>query len=221
MQRHWTKERWLRVSDDSGLAQFIQLNGLDLDQFGRPAIVNALGALDVNITLEEGPDVQSLMQDTYDALKGYPPGTFPPQVLIEINPNIPRSDKNRILQMLKPQPQQQTPEQQLVKHLQLEGLAGRNAKQAAETRKIYAGAEQSLATADEKRAKAATELVRPAHMAHGAEIDAAEFARDTLLEAHRISQPAPQPGGPQKPAPTMPPAAMPQGQPGQQFPRPF
>jgi hypothetical protein len=216
VQRHWTKERWLRVSDDSGLAQFIQLNGLDLDQFGRPAIVNALGSLDVNISLEEGPDVASLMQDTFDALKGYPPGTFPPQVLIEINPNIPRSDKKRILEMMAPKPPQQTPEQQIVKHLQLESAAGKNAKVAAETRKIHAGADELLA-------KAATEGVRPAHMAHSAEIDAAEFARDTLLEAHRISQPQPQPqsGQPPQGQPGMPPGAIPQRQPPAQFPRPF
>jgi hypothetical protein len=44
VQRHWTAERWIRVNNNEKLAQFIQLNGLDLDQWGRPVIVNAVGA---------------------------------------------------------------------------------------------------------------------------------------------------------------------------------
>jgi hypothetical protein len=37
-------------------------------------LVNAPGAVDVDIIIEEGPDVGSLMQDTYEMLRGYPPG---------------------------------------------------------------------------------------------------------------------------------------------------
>jgi hypothetical protein len=44
VQRHWKAERWLRVNDDQKLAQFIQLNGVDLDPYGRPILVNAVGA---------------------------------------------------------------------------------------------------------------------------------------------------------------------------------
>jgi hypothetical protein len=64
-------------------------------------IVNAVGQLDVNIVLDEGPDIVSDDERTYDKLK-YPPGTFPPQVLIEMNPNLPRSEKDRLLQMMAP-----------------------------------------------------------------------------------------------------------------------
>lgn len=178
VQRHWTKERWIRVTNNQGLAQFIQLNGLGLDQFGRPAIVNAVGALDVDIVLEEGPDVPTMQQDFYDALTRFQPGTIPPQMIIEANPNISRSDKDRYLAMLKPQT---NPLQAEAARLQLEGLAGKNAKQAAETHKTLAAADQARATADEKRVKA--------HVAvHGANVDAAEFARDSLLEAHRVGQ---------------------------------
>ncbi len=78
------------MSNNEKVAQFIQLNGLGLDQFGRPAIVNAVGQLDVDITMDEGPDIATLMQELSDAMKGYPPGTFPPQVLIECS-SLPRS----------------------------------------------------------------------------------------------------------------------------------
>jgi hypothetical protein len=37
VQRHWTAERWIRVNPNQKLAEFIQLNGVDLDQMGRPS----------------------------------------------------------------------------------------------------------------------------------------------------------------------------------------
>ena len=192
VQRYWTAERWIRVNNNDGLAQFIQLNGLGQDQWGRPAIVNAVGALDVDIILEEGPDVASMMQDTYDALKGYPPGTFPPQVLIEMSP-LPRSEKNRILQMMTPKPQPPNPIQQEALRQQLERGVITNAKEAANVRKIHASAEQALATADEKRVKAHTAV-------HGAHLDAAELAINTLREAADTERQLQQPQQPQAPS---------------------
>ena len=112
-------------------AAFVQLNGLTMDPIGRPALVNALGALDVDIILEEGPDVASLGQEAFDVLKGYPPGTFPPQVLIELAP-WPREIKNRILQMMAPKPP--NPAQQIAAKVQLEGAVTKNAKTAADAR---------------------------------------------------------------------------------------
>ncbi len=209
VQRHWTAERWIRVNSNDKTAQFIQLNGVDLDQFGRPVIVNAVGQLDVNIVLDEGPDIVSMMQETYEMLKGYPPGTFPPQVLIEMNPNIPRSEKDRLLQMMAPKPPPPDPMAEVVKKLQLEGVAGRNAKTAAETQKLLAGADQAAATAEEKRAGVG-------HGASNLHLAAAEFVRDTLFDAHRIAQPAQGPGpqglgGSPQPRPMIPPQPQPQG----------
>lgn len=182
VQRHWTKERWIRVNSNEKVAQFIQLNGVDLDQWGRPTIVNAVGALDVNIVLDMGPDLISMMEDTYDMLKGYPPGTFPPQVLIEMNPNLPRSEKDRLLQLLAPKPQPPDPITEMIKRLHLEGIAGKNAKQAAETQKTLASADQATATAEEKRAGIG-------HAQSDLHLDAAAFLRDTLLQAHQIANP--------------------------------
>jgi len=195
VQRYWTAERWIRVNNNEGLGQFIQLNGLGLDQSGLPSIINAVGALDVDIILEEGRDIASMMADTSDALKGYPPGTFPPQVLIEMS-DLPRSEKNRIMQMMSPKPPPPDPMGDLAKRLSLESLAGKNAKTAAETVKTHAGAEELRAKAEKERAEVGTAAARAGHLASAAHIDAAEFARDTLLEAHRIANPEPPAGAP-------------------------
>ena len=97
----WQSERWVRVGneDENGLAQFLQLNGDGYDKYGLPVIINNVGALDVDIALDEGPDSVNLMQDAFDMLKQLPPGSVPPQVLIEFM-NMPSSMKQRVLKML-------------------------------------------------------------------------------------------------------------------------
>lgn len=199
VQRHWKAERWIRVNDDQKLAQFIQLNGVDLDPSGRPVLVNAVGQLDVNIVLDEGKDIVTMMQEISDKLSKYPPGAVPPAVLIEMDPDIPRSQKDKLLQMMQPKPEQMQVQQATTK-LNLDGLAARNAKTAADTQKTLAAAEQALATAAEKRAKVTTEAARAGHLAHSSHLDAAEFVRDSLLEAHKVLQPFLQPpqGAPQQ-----------------------
>ncbi len=69
IQAHWSGERWIRVTDDEGLAQFIKINGIETDpQTGMPTMVNAIGSLDVDIILDEGPDSITIAQETYDTL---------------------------------------------------------------------------------------------------------------------------------------------------------
>jgi hypothetical protein len=101
LQRFWTAERWIRVTDDDGLAQFIQLNGLTQDQYGQPAIVNYLGALDVDIIIDEGPDYVNMMADSYDTLLALARGgqQIPPQVLIELSP-LQNSVKQKLLNVM-------------------------------------------------------------------------------------------------------------------------
>ena len=194
-QRHWKTEKWLRmVDDETQKPVFMKLNGLSLDEFGRPVLVNALGALDVDIVLEEGPDVATSMAETFDLLKGFPPGAVPPQVIIEMSA-MPRADKTRILQMLKPPP---TPLQSKVAQLQVEAGALKNAKTAADARYSDARAQKALAEAQGE--------------GHQAQLDGAELLHRMWSEALQIMQPPqpqqPQPGQPM-PGP-MPPGAMPQ-----------
>lgn len=100
VQSHWQGERWVRVTDDDGLAQFIQVNGIDVDPVtGMPAIVNAVGSLDVDIIIDEGPDNQNAMIDAYDALTALAGQgeRIPPGLLIELAPGIPTNIKKKYL----------------------------------------------------------------------------------------------------------------------------
>jgi len=111
IKQHWTAERWIRVTDDEDVAEFIQINGLQRDPFtGAFSWVNALGELDVDIILDEGPDTINQTMDAFDTLTALAQrGTeIPPDVLLELAP-LPGSLKKRLLEKLNPEP---TPEQE-------------------------------------------------------------------------------------------------------------
>lgn len=78
VQQHWTGERWIRVTDDEDVAQFVQINGVGIDPAtGQPTIVNAVGSLDVDIIMDEGPDNVNAMQDLYETLQQVVPAMAP------------------------------------------------------------------------------------------------------------------------------------------------
>jgi hypothetical protein len=188
-QRHWTSEKWIRISDDENQKKaFVQLNTMSLDEFGRPVIVNALGALDVDIVLEEGPDTGALTEDLFDMLKGLPPGAVPPAVLIELWPG-PRAEKQRLMKMMQPPPPnpQQVAMKQAVEKLQMEHAAITNAKTAADARKSDAMA--SKAIAESQQAGAQTQL------------DATELQHKIWTEALALFAPPQQQAAPAQAAP--------------------
>ena len=70
VQKYWNNERWIRVTDAEGQPQFVKINEIiSVDPVtGMPMLRNAVGELDVDIILDEGPDTVTLMQDTYEAI---------------------------------------------------------------------------------------------------------------------------------------------------------
>lgn len=89
IQQFWTGERWIRVTDNDELGEFIKINGVGIDpNTGMPAMVNALGSLDVDIILDEGPDVINVMQEAYETLIAAQQGgqQVPLELLIDVMP---------------------------------------------------------------------------------------------------------------------------------------
>jgi hypothetical protein len=103
-QSYWINERWIRVTDAQGEPQFVQINATVPGPDGMPQKQNAIGELDVDIILDEGPDTVTLMQDTYDAISQALPAVAPMlsptksaavmDVLIETSP-LPADVKKR------------------------------------------------------------------------------------------------------------------------------
>jgi hypothetical protein len=100
-QTHWTAERMLRVTDDEGVAQFMQINGVGFDEWGRPQLVNMLGNIDVEIKIDEGRDSETVMGDIFDLLMGLSQNNVPvpPQVIIQAS-GLPLSEKKKLIAML-------------------------------------------------------------------------------------------------------------------------
>ena len=89
IQRYWEAERYIRVVNSGGVEQLVQVNGVGIDPMtGMPRLVNAVGQLDVNIILDEGPDEINMMGDAYDTLLALTTqgAQIPPIVLIELAP---------------------------------------------------------------------------------------------------------------------------------------
>ena len=162
VQRTWQGERWLRVTDNEGLAKFIQVNGLESDPFGNPVLINAIGALNVEITLDEGPDEANLMQDAYDVLRQYPPGAIPPQVLIELSP-LSSKMKQQVLQLL-----QQPADPQM---MQAKGLA---------LQKTAADITEKQAAAQRHRSQSMMDAARAAHLVSETHLNRAQALKTAV-----------------------------------------
>jgi hypothetical protein len=200
VQRYWTAERWIRVTDDEGLAQFIKINGLGLNQYGQPAIVNALGALDVDIILDEGPDSINSMADVFETLQQIVPPMAPMLspaqaqaalgLIIDSAP-LPQAAKDRFRQASEQPPD---PMQVAAKQTALAGEQAKVKETKAKTFKDFAGAIKTL---------------------HDAHIDAAQLGMQQPPQQQQPIQPqlpsfGPLPGAtsPSQDIPTLPPQPL-------------
>jgi hypothetical protein len=121
-QTHWTAERMLRVTDDEGVAQFMQINGVGFDEWGRPQLVNMLGNIDVEIKVDEGRDSETVMGDIFELLMGLSQNNVPvpPAVIIQAS-GLPLSEKKKLIAMLsQPDPAKEAAQQAIIQKTQAE-----------------------------------------------------------------------------------------------------
>jgi hypothetical protein len=198
VKRTWNQERFIRVGTDD-TQKLIQINGFGKDQFGRPGFINAIGDIEVEIVLDEGPDNANLMQDAYEVLAQQPPGTIPPQVLIQMMP-IADSIKKQLVQMMS----QQDPMAQQAKQLT-------NQRLGAEVDEKKAGTIHRYAQAAKAASEAHTNVTALVHQAMG-------ITQAGVLDANTPDQPGQ--GGQQPPSGLPPPVQQPQPARVQPFARP-
>ena len=102
IKQFWTEERWIRVTDDERNVRFVGLNRTVMNEYGQPVRQNDLARLNVDIVVDEAPDVAVLQVEQFDMLAklaASTPGLIPPDVLIEASQ---LRDKDKILDRLKP-----------------------------------------------------------------------------------------------------------------------
>lgn len=144
-QKHWKAERFLRVTSSEEIAQFININSMQADEFGMMRMVNQLGNIGVDIILDEGPDSANVMGDVFDTIQGLAQNhvAIPPQVFVEMS-SLPKSQKDKILKLLQVQPD---PAVEQKKGLELQQSAADIDKTKADTAKALADAGQKNAMA--------------------------------------------------------------------------
>lgn len=143
--QHWTAGRMIRVTDSEDLVEFLEVNGIGFDESGNPALINALGELDVDIRIDRGPNVANVMADAYEnllALAGSG-GQVPPQVFIKLLPGLPSDIRNEVLEMLEPKPD---PAAEQAKQIALEQEQAKTGKYKADTFKSTADAVAKIAS---------------------------------------------------------------------------
>jgi hypothetical protein len=123
IRQYWHAERWIRVTDAFGDEQIIQVNGMQVDPMtGMQQMVNKIGALDVDIRIDEGPDQVNMQADALEVLQAAAAQgqQIPPQVMIELLP-LQDSMKKKLVGMIQ-QAQQPPPGAQETMALQLAEL---------------------------------------------------------------------------------------------------
>lgn len=100
-QTFWSAERWIRVTEQEGMAEFVQVNGWEMDEYGMPVVINQLSQVDVDIVLDEGPDTVNTQQDTFDTMIALAQGgaQIPPEIIIELSA-LPSSTKRKVMDLL-------------------------------------------------------------------------------------------------------------------------
>lgn len=136
VKQFWTGEKWVRVTDDERNIRFAPMNrpvtfGEKLGQMPpeqvqaiamqiglRPndprlqmpvEVENDITKMSVDIIIEESPDRITLAGETFEALLKYG-DILPPEVLIEADPTMPASKKEKLLEKMQqrePSPQEQ------------------------------------------------------------------------------------------------------------------
>lgn len=217
IKQFWTDEKWIRVTDDDKNVKFVGLNhpvtlqeelqGMDPEQAQQMAqqmglqpgdprlqqvirVENNINDMDVDITVEEGPDNPTMAAEQYQQIMQLPPmvlQNFPPSFFIQASS---LRNKDQLLKLLEEHQKQTAAGQQQAQQAAQAMQEAQVGKARAEVGKVEAD------TAD-KRAQAMERM-------HGIAADHAAMAHQPVVpgvgpiapEHNPLLQPEPVPPGP-------------------------
>ncbi len=165
IKQFWNEQRWIRVTDDEGAAQFVGMNVPMMDPFGRVVgVQNPVAQMDVDIIIDDAPDTVSLQGETFEQFMQILPvlAQMPPQfatMAVEMAPNL--RNKQKILDALQggDDPQAQAMQQMMQQQAAQLEMAGKQSdieNTQADTAKKRADAMKSITQAAAEAAEAST-----------------------------------------------------------------
>jgi len=142
LKQYWTAPMWIRVTEDPEAPMWIGLNQPQMDPMtGQMSMENQLAQADVDIIIEDAPDVPTLEGETFAAVmdvlgKGAPPQTM--KVMIELHPGLKASVKKKLnkfidemVQAQSQQAQQEAQAEQLKAQVEAQAKAAEAAREDA------------------------------------------------------------------------------------------
>jgi hypothetical protein len=190
IRQHWTGERMIRVYGENGEETVMPVNAKvnpqtmapEVDPMtGMPKIFNHVGALDVEIVLDEGPDTMTTMGEALETLQAAASQgqQIPPEVMLELLP-LPEAQRRKLLGKLEAakQPNPAAGEREALELAQL-----RTELSETKAKVMLIEAQAAKARADAQVALAETE--------HG--IRMSMMGADPAMQASAPAAPAPPP----------------------------
>lgn len=105
IQQYWTDEKAIRVTDDQNVVKFLRLNQTVMVG-GKPVVMRNISTGKYDLVFDESDTTLNLGEDVFRELaKMAQTGAIPPDIVMEFAP-VPYQVKQRILNILRPQPQQ-------------------------------------------------------------------------------------------------------------------
>jgi hypothetical protein len=166
IRQSWTGPRWIRVTDDEKNVQFAALNAPMQDEWGNVTMHNPVAEMDVDIIIEDAPDVTTLQGEQFESFMQLMPAlaNMPPQFMelaIEMAPNL--RNKDKLLEIIKGlsgqgdpnDPQAQQAQAQHAMQMQMAQFQAAQEKTQSETMRNRAQAIKTSAEAAKVSAEAA------------------------------------------------------------------
>lgn len=157
VRQAWNAERFIRVTDDSNAIQFVPINSYQMDPMsGQIQAQNVVAEIDVDISLDEGPDTITMNEELMDQFTKLGEAAMSPlgMIVLELS-NTPKKDQLKKMIEEGMQAMQPGPDPALAMKADIE-----KAKIDADAARFQAEQEAKVADAQREDAKAAREAER-------------------------------------------------------------
>lgn len=149
VRQFWDAPRWIRITDDERTPEFVAINQPEMLPDGSIGIRNPVAQMDVDIIISTAPEYATLRHEQFEkivdlARTGFP---IPPQVIIEASD---LHDKRKLLEAMRPPPEQQAMQaqmQQIDMQMKLQGAQAELAKTQSTAARNMAAAQKDAAQA--------------------------------------------------------------------------
>lgn len=151
-RQFWRDEMFIRVTDEETGPRFVGLNERVMTPQGFVAVKNDMSKLDVDIILDEMPDVATIQQEQFETISNLLGSGVPPQYLAALIKTSSLRDKDKLIESIMG-PQEPDP-------MAAQAAALEMTQKEANVRKTHAETDKIAAETIHERASAAVDMTK-------------------------------------------------------------